>query len=77
MVKTIKDRFLALLRTHWQIIFFTFFALLLSFEYWGFGTDSYVRVFDSADGRLATRIALRNNLLGGEVGYWNWDLLGW
>jgi hypothetical protein len=76
MVKTNKDRFLALLRSHWQIVFFIFFALLLSFEYWGFGADSYVRVFDSADGRLATRIALRNNLLGGEVGYWNWDMFG-
>ena len=76
MNKSIKSRLPNLLRNHWPLIFFIIFALLISFEYWAFGADSYVRIFDSADGRLATRIALKSNLLVGEVGYWNWDMFG-
>jgi hypothetical protein len=53
---------------------FLIWALIISFPFWGFGSASYVRVHDSADGRLATRLALKANLQNDELGYWNPDM---
>lgn len=58
----------------WSILIFLFWALFISIPFWTFGSSSYVRIHDSADGRLATRLALNVNREEGEVGYWNPDM---
>ena len=61
--------------TYFTIPLFLAWALVISAGFYWFGQDSYVRVHDSADGRLATRLALPIDLTIGEIGYWNPDLL--
>ncbi|MCW5873222.1 MAG: YfhO family protein [Anaerolineales bacterium] len=57
-------------------IFFALWAALLSFEYWGFGENSYIKMPDSGDGHLAARLSIGENIAAGENGYWNADLWG-
>lgn len=61
-------------REKWIIGVFVFWALFLSFEFWGFGSSSYVKIPDSANGNMAARLAIGKNIEENENGYWNSDL---
>lgn len=55
---------------------FILWSIFLSFEFWGFGESSYVKIPDAGDSMLASLIAARSNLQDNEAGDWNPNLLG-
>jgi hypothetical protein len=59
----------------WAVLLFcVIWALFLSFEYWGFGETSYVKIFDNANANLAARVALGVDAQQNESGNWYADL---
>jgi hypothetical protein len=54
---------------------FIAWALFISFEFWGFGPASYVKIPDAADHILATRLAIEHNIADNENGNWTADQL--
>lgn len=57
------------------LLIFVVWALFLSFEYWGFGPASYVKIPDAADSMLASRLALNSDIRDRELSNWNPNLL--
>lgn len=57
------------------LLIFVLWALFLSFEYWGFGSASYVKIADAGDSMLPSRLALNVDAAAHEVGNWNPNLL--
>lgn len=62
------------LSTRHFLLPFVLWAAFLSFEYWGFGENSYVKIPDSGNGHLAARLSIGENIKADENGYWNADL---
>lgn len=57
------------------LFIFLAWALATSFEFWAFGSASYVKIPDAADHILASRLAIKENIAQNENGLWSPDQL--
>ncbi|MFA4826223.1 MAG: DUF6044 family protein [Methanoregula sp.] len=57
-------------------LFFLFWAIWLSFLYWGLGAFSYLRVHDTGDGNLLYRVVATQDLIQYGITTWRPEFLG-
>jgi Protein of unknown function (DUF6044) len=55
-------------------LFFLVWALLLSYEYWLFGENSFVRIHDNADSTLGAKLGLAHSIAEHGFSYW-WHMV--
>ena len=54
-----------------SLLFFALWAFILSFEYFSFGSYSYVRMWEDGETALEGKLALSPHLMNVRIGYWN------